>query len=66
MAGLDPLGSITYGTPPEVAAAIVEQVRDAPVETVYLWASIAAMSEDLVTSHVRTICTELAPLLSKS
>jgi alkanesulfonate monooxygenase SsuD/methylene tetrahydromethanopterin reductase-like flavin-dependent oxidoreductase (luciferase family) len=59
-----PLDSIVYGTPAEVADRLRASTAAAPVETVYLWASIAGMPDDLVVRHVRTICNELAPLLA--
>jgi alkanesulfonate monooxygenase SsuD/methylene tetrahydromethanopterin reductase-like flavin-dependent oxidoreductase (luciferase family) len=59
-----PLDSITYGTPEEVAAAIKEESAGAPVEEVFLWASLAGMPEQAVARGVHTICTKLAPLLA--
>jgi alkanesulfonate monooxygenase SsuD/methylene tetrahydromethanopterin reductase-like flavin-dependent oxidoreductase (luciferase family) len=58
-----PLDTIVYGTPQEVAASLRAKAAGAPVETVFLWASIAGMPEDVVARNVRTICTDLAPLL---
>jgi hypothetical protein len=40
-------------------------VGDAPVETVFIWASPAALPEDLAIQHVRTLGEQLAPLLAK-
>ena len=60
----NPLGYFLLGTPEEVAQEIKTAVGDAPVETVYLWASIAGMSEDVVVRNVQTICTGLAPRLA--
>ena len=59
-----PLSRIVYGTPDDVATEIRASTTGAPVETVFLWASIAGMPEDDVVRHVRTICTELAPRLT--
>ncbi len=59
-----PIGYFLFGTPEDVAAKIRVAVGDAPVDAVYLWASIAGMPEDLVARNVRTICTRLAPLLA--
>lgn len=59
-----PLDSINYGTPEEVAAQIRSHTAGAPVEEVFLWASVAGMPEDVVASGVQTICGELAPLLA--
>jgi alkanesulfonate monooxygenase SsuD/methylene tetrahydromethanopterin reductase-like flavin-dependent oxidoreductase (luciferase family) len=59
-----PLDRIVYGTPDEFAADIMASTAGAPVETVFLWASIAGMPEEAVSRHLRTICTELAPRLT--
>jgi len=59
-----PLGSFLYGTPEEVATAIRVRTAGAPVETVFLWASVGGMSEAMTARHVHTICTRLAPLLA--
>ena len=50
-------------TPEEIARRIRAQIAGAPVDTMYLWASIAGMPEDLVLRHVNTICTRLIPIL---
>jgi hypothetical protein len=34
------------------------------VETIFLWASLAGMPEEMVARHVQTICTRLAPLVA--
>ncbi|MBX6388631.1 MAG: LLM class flavin-dependent oxidoreductase [Frankia sp.] len=63
--GIGPaLTSLLYGTPEEVAAAIREHTTGAPVETVYLWASVSGMPEEMVAENVRVICTRVAPLLA--
>jgi alkanesulfonate monooxygenase SsuD/methylene tetrahydromethanopterin reductase-like flavin-dependent oxidoreductase (luciferase family) len=59
-----PLGYFLYGTPEQVAAGVLATTGDAPVESVFFWASIAGMSEELVARQVQLICTRLAPLLS--
>lgn len=59
----EPLTSFLYDTPEGVAARIQTLTGDAPVETVFLWASVGGMSEDAVASNVQTLCTRLAPLL---
>ncbi|HEX6659766.1 MAG TPA: LLM class flavin-dependent oxidoreductase [Ilumatobacter sp.] len=59
-----PLDSITYGTPEEVAASLKEQTAGAPVEEVFLWASVAGMPEEQVAKGVHAICSTLAPLLA--
>jgi alkanesulfonate monooxygenase SsuD/methylene tetrahydromethanopterin reductase-like flavin-dependent oxidoreductase (luciferase family) len=59
-----PLSGIVYGTPDEVASTVISQCGDAPVETVFFWASVAGMPEDVVANNVRLVCTELAPRLA--
>lgn len=62
----DPRGSLDYfflDTPEGMAQRIRDHVRDAPVETVFLWASLAGMPEKLVQRHVELVCTRLLPLL---
>jgi alkanesulfonate monooxygenase SsuD/methylene tetrahydromethanopterin reductase-like flavin-dependent oxidoreductase (luciferase family) len=58
-----PFSGFHYGLPTDVAAGIRAQVGDAPVEEVYLWASLGGMPEDVVARNVTTIATKLAPLL---
>jgi alkanesulfonate monooxygenase SsuD/methylene tetrahydromethanopterin reductase-like flavin-dependent oxidoreductase (luciferase family) len=53
-----------YGTPEQVAGKVRSYVGDAPVDTVYFWASIGGMPEETVARHVQTVCTKLAPLLA--
>jgi len=62
----EPRGSLDhffYGTPEEVARRVRDKVGDAPVETVYFWASIGGMPEKAVARHIQTVCTRMAPLL---
>jgi alkanesulfonate monooxygenase SsuD/methylene tetrahydromethanopterin reductase-like flavin-dependent oxidoreductase (luciferase family) len=59
-----PLSYFLFGTPEEVAAQIRAHAGDAPVRHVWLGASVAGMSEELVARHVQTICTRLGPLLA--
>jgi alkanesulfonate monooxygenase SsuD/methylene tetrahydromethanopterin reductase-like flavin-dependent oxidoreductase (luciferase family) len=59
-----PLDTIVYGTPEEVAQRIVHDTAGAPVDTVFFWASIAGMPEEMVATHIRTVCQRLAPLLA--
>ena len=59
-----PLGWFLYGTPADVAERIRELVKDAPVETIFFWGSIAGMAEDVVARQVQLVCTELASLLA--
>jgi alkanesulfonate monooxygenase SsuD/methylene tetrahydromethanopterin reductase-like flavin-dependent oxidoreductase (luciferase family) len=58
-----PLSYFLFGTPEQVAEAIAKHKGDAPVRTVWLGASVAALPEDLAVRHVQTICGGLAPLL---
>jgi alkanesulfonate monooxygenase SsuD/methylene tetrahydromethanopterin reductase-like flavin-dependent oxidoreductase (luciferase family) len=58
------LGSFVFGTPEEVASRIKEHTAGAPVEIIFLFASLAGMPEDMVARHVQTICGKLAPLLT--
>lgn len=60
-----PLGSFTYGTPERVAEGIQAYTAGAPVQTVFLWASIGGMPDDVVMRNIQTICTRLAPLLRR-
>jgi alkanesulfonate monooxygenase SsuD/methylene tetrahydromethanopterin reductase-like flavin-dependent oxidoreductase (luciferase family) len=60
-----PMKYFLFGTPEEVAKAIREYAGDAPVQTVWLGASVAGLPEDLAARHVQTICTRLAPLLKE-
>lgn len=50
-------------TPADAVAAIREATEGAPVEHVYLWASVAGMPDDLVERHVELTCTQVAPNL---
>ena len=59
-----PLDSIHYGTPEDVAESVKRETAGAPVDEVFLWASVAGMPEDQVAKGVQTICGRLAPLLA--
>jgi alkanesulfonate monooxygenase SsuD/methylene tetrahydromethanopterin reductase-like flavin-dependent oxidoreductase (luciferase family) len=59
----DPLGSFLYDTPEGMARRIRTLTGEAPVETVFMWASVGGMAEDVVLANVQTLCTRLAPLL---
>lgn len=61
-----PLGYFFHGTPETVAAKILDYTAGAPVDTVYLWAGLAGMGPELVTRHITTIATRLAPLLARA
>ena len=50
-------------SPPHAVAAIRAATTDAPVEHVYLWASVAGMPDDLVERHMQLLCTEVRPNL---
>ena len=50
-------------TPTDAVAAILDATEGAPVEHVYLWASVAGMPDDLVERHVELTCTQVAPNL---
>lgn len=58
-----PLSYFWFGTPEDIAERIRLLTKDAPVETVYLWASVGGMPEEMVAEHVRVVTTRLAPLL---
>lgn len=59
-----PLGSFSYGTPEFVADAIRRYTAGAPVDTVFMWASIGGMDDATVMRNIDMICTRLAPLLA--
>jgi len=58
-----PLGYFFHGTPDDVATRILNHTTGAPVDTVYLWAGLSGMPAGLVTRHITTIATQLAPRL---
>jgi alkanesulfonate monooxygenase SsuD/methylene tetrahydromethanopterin reductase-like flavin-dependent oxidoreductase (luciferase family) len=58
-----PLGYFHYGTPQDVAGKVLSFVADAPVDTVFFWASLGGMPEKEVTKQVELVCSQLAPLL---
>ncbi len=60
-----PMSYFLFGTPEHVAAAIRDHAGEAPVQTVWLGASVAGLPEDLAARHVQTICTRLRPLLKE-
>jgi hypothetical protein len=61
-----PMKYFLFGTPEEVAKAIGDYAGDAPVQRVWLGASVAGLPEDLALRHVQTICTRLRPLLQEA
>ncbi|MGW0664164.1 hypothetical protein [Streptodolium elevatio] len=56
-------GHFLHATPADTADAIRTYLGDAPVETVWFFAGLGGMPEELVRRHVTTLCTELAPRL---
>jgi alkanesulfonate monooxygenase SsuD/methylene tetrahydromethanopterin reductase-like flavin-dependent oxidoreductase (luciferase family) len=58
------LGSFMVDRPEEVARRIRAYTSGAPVDTIFMFASLAGMPEDMVARHVQTICGKLAPLLA--
>jgi len=61
--GAGPLGNFTYGTPEFVAETITKATASLPVDTVFFWASLGGIPEDVTMRNIETICTRLAPLL---
>ena len=59
-----PLGTFTYGTPEFVVDTLRDRIGAAPVKTVFFWASIGGMSEELVMRNIETICTKMGPLFA--
>lgn len=63
--GLDGmLRGFLHATPADAAATIRAFTAGAPVETVYIFASLGGTPDELVARHVEVICTKLAPELS--
>jgi len=60
-----PMSYFLFGTPEQVAKAVLNYAGEAPVHTVWLGASVAGLPEDLAVRHVQTICTRLSPLLKE-
>lgn len=56
-------GHFLHATPEQAAADIRAYLGDAPVETVWFFATLGGMPEEMVRRHVTTLCTELAPRL---
>ena len=62
----EPRGSLDHSStarPRRSRGGCENKVGDAPVDTVYFWASIGGMPEKAVARHIQTVCTRLAPLL---
>ena len=53
-----------FGTAADVVDEVRAATEGAPVETVFFWASIAGMSEEVVAAQVQAICGKVAPLLA--
>jgi len=51
-------------TPEVVAANVKAFVADAPVDTVFMFAALPGMPEEMAVRHVQTVCTKLVPLLA--
>jgi alkanesulfonate monooxygenase SsuD/methylene tetrahydromethanopterin reductase-like flavin-dependent oxidoreductase (luciferase family) len=62
----EPVGMGYYwcDTADEIASKIRAFTGDSPTETVFLWASIGGMSEEMTLRHVQALCNTLAPLLN--
>ncbi len=61
-----PLSGFLYSTPGDVASEILRSTAGAPVESVFIWASLGGMTDEMTARHIRTVCTELRPLLAAS
>ena len=59
-----PLSYCLNTTPEDMAEQICNYTTGAPVESVFLWASLGGMPEAMVAEHVQLICTCLRPLLA--
>jgi alkanesulfonate monooxygenase SsuD/methylene tetrahydromethanopterin reductase-like flavin-dependent oxidoreductase (luciferase family) len=53
-----------FTTPEEAAARIRAFVGEAPVETIFVWASVAGLADELVERNVELACSRLGPLLA--
>jgi alkanesulfonate monooxygenase SsuD/methylene tetrahydromethanopterin reductase-like flavin-dependent oxidoreductase (luciferase family) len=62
--GLGPGAShFLLATPEDAAGALLAYADGTPLETVFFWASIAGMPDEMVRRHVHLICEDLAPRL---
>jgi alkanesulfonate monooxygenase SsuD/methylene tetrahydromethanopterin reductase-like flavin-dependent oxidoreductase (luciferase family) len=52
-------------TPEQAAPMIGELARHGPVESVFFWASMAGMPDDLARRHVELVCTKLRSALEQ-
>ncbi|MXP23501.1 LLM class flavin-dependent oxidoreductase [Gordonia sp. HNM0687] len=67
VAGRHPRASLDYffyGTPESVADRVRAYSDGAPVDTVYFWASLGGMPEEMVRRNVTLICERMRPLLA--
>jgi alkanesulfonate monooxygenase SsuD/methylene tetrahydromethanopterin reductase-like flavin-dependent oxidoreductase (luciferase family) len=63
--GLSPRpGSFLIATPEDAAAELKRYLDGTPVETVFVWATLGGMPDELVATHARLLTTGLAPLLA--
>lgn len=58
------LGYFMVGTPDDIAGRVRQATAGAPVDTVFFWASIGGMPEEMVAERIRLLCRELAPRLA--
>lgn len=58
------LGAFRHATPEDFAKAVRDYVADAPVEEIFIFASIAGMPEQMVADQIRLLATRLKPLLA--
>ena len=58
------LSGIVCDTPDVVAAQINEHLGGLPVDTVFMFASIAGMPEAMVLEHTRVLCDQVRPLIA--
>jgi alkanesulfonate monooxygenase SsuD/methylene tetrahydromethanopterin reductase-like flavin-dependent oxidoreductase (luciferase family) len=63
--GLSPRpGTFLIATPEDAAAELKRYLDGTPVETVFVWATLGGMPDELVAGHVQLLATRLAPLLA--
>jgi alkanesulfonate monooxygenase SsuD/methylene tetrahydromethanopterin reductase-like flavin-dependent oxidoreductase (luciferase family) len=66
-AGIDPSGAmpgLRVLTPADAVGAVRAATDGTPAAHVYLWASVAAMPDDLVQRHVELLCDQVIPALA--
>ncbi|MFI6985091.1 LLM class flavin-dependent oxidoreductase [Embleya sp. NPDC050154] len=57
-------GHFLHATPEDAAREIRAYVADTPIETVWFFASLSGMDEEMARAHVTTLCSRLAPLVA--